>query len=398
MDRPGCSKDSDFASNLQPPAKIPKRDRAEEDYLLTELTPLKVAELLDEIEEEEDEDNLEEEDDDIFPIDIETLSPSAAATIGTPLAAVRVDIPSEGLPNLCLPGPSSSPRPVSSFSSDPQHTQGVLWSENRPTVARVPFSAQSGIRQQPRGLRPIDFFNLLFLPTLFELIVRETNNFAEELFLRGVSPRSRITEWKTLTVDEFKRFLGLMFHMGIVKLNRITDYWNTDKKFNFPFFRTTMSRDRFLNIRQCFHLNKNVDGGKNEDPLHKIKPLLDYFHLTMNNVFYPGEELAIDESIAPWTGRISIRQYLPLKRHKYGFKLYMATEADGLIHRIIVYAGAKDKELRGEGHASKVVHKLINGLKGEGRSIYVNNFYGSVDLAVQLLKEKTFLTGTLRAH
>ncbi|KAF6210263.1 hypothetical protein GE061_013367 [Apolygus lucorum] len=102
--------------------------------------------------------------------------------------------------------------------------------------------------------------------------------------------------------------------------------------------------------------------------------------------------------MAPWRGRISFRQYLPLKKHKYGFKLNMLTEPDSLIHRFLIYAGAADPDVSGEGHASKVVYKLMTALLGEGRAIYMDNFYNSVELASSLLDQQTYVTGTLRPN
>ncbi|KAF6216542.1 hypothetical protein GE061_000885 [Apolygus lucorum] len=74
------------------------------------------------------------------------------------------------------------------------------------------------------------------------------------------------------------------------------------------------------------------------------------------------------------------------------------TEPDGLIHRFLIYAGAADPDVSGEGHASKVVHKLMTALLGEGRAIYMDNFYNSVELASSLLDQQTYVTGTLRPN
>lgn len=57
---------------------------------------------------------------------------------------------------------------------------------------------------------------------LFSFIVEQTNYYAEELFLsENIIDKSRITKWKILTVDEFKIFLGLLYHMANIRINRI---------------------------------------------------------------------------------------------------------------------------------------------------------------------------------
>uniref|UniRef100_A0A1B6BYD3 PiggyBac transposable element-derived protein domain-containing protein n=1 Tax=Clastoptera arizonana TaxID=38151 RepID=A0A1B6BYD3_9HEMI len=157
----------------------------------------------------------------------------------------------------------------------------------------------SGLKQFPAGNQPIDYFNLLFKDNFYDLITQETNKFSKEIFIRPHLPRSRITEWRDLSTEELKKFIGLVLYMGIVKLNRVTEYWNTNEKFNLKFVSSRMSRDRFLGIRQAFHLVSNSDEPTSQNPLKKILPLLEYLHETMESVCDPGKNICIDESMAP---------------------------------------------------------------------------------------------------
>ena len=50
----------------------------------------------------------------------------------------------------------------------------------------------------------------------------------------------------------------------------------------------------------------------------------------------------------------------------------------------------------GRGHADKFVHKFINRFLNKGHSLYVDNYYSSVDLCYNLLDKKTYMTGRLR--
>lgn len=115
----------------------------------------------------------------------------------------------------------------------------------------------------------------------------------------------------------------------------------------------------------------------------------------MSEVFYPDKELSLDESMILWRGRLSFRQYIKNKRHKYGIKLYVLTEPDGTILKFSVYTGQLD-DFGGKGHAANVVLHLMDGFLDSGHSLYTDNFYNSVDLAEQLLSRQTYCTGTLR--
>lgn len=99
-------------------------------------------------------------------------------------------------------------------------------------LQKFPFTKNKGLLVPiPRDRNPIDFFDLLVDVDFLNLIVQETNQYAEECFLSGVANNSRITLWKNVTVTELRIFLGLLLHMGTIKLNRINDYWKKDPLF-----------------------------------------------------------------------------------------------------------------------------------------------------------------------
>ncbi|KAJ8928303.1 hypothetical protein NQ314_019146 [Rhamnusium bicolor] len=130
----------------------------------------------------------------------------------------------------------------------------------------------------------------------------------------------------------------------------------------------------------------------------KILPLVNFFNNKMKVVYYPNKELSIDESMVLWRGRLKFRQYIKGKRHKFGIKLYVLCEPNGLVLKLIVYAGSADSQLSGSQHTEKVVLSLLQEKLGVGHSVYMDNFYNSVKLARDLLGNKTYVTGTLRAN
>lgn len=261
-------------------------------------------------------------------------------------------------------------------------------------IVNLSFTQFNAFLGQPSGNDPIDYFNFFFDDSLLEMICSETNKQAERLFLsENTQPMSRITEWKDLTVDELKVFLGLLFHMGTIPLTRIQDYWKKDRLFSIPIFGEQMSRNRFLLIMRCLHFTSESDS---QDPLAKIRKIIDYFNDKMEACYYPAKELSLDESMILWRGRLYFRQYIKNKRHKYGIKLYMLTEPDGLILKFRVYTGSKDTDVTGKGHAEKVVMQLLQKKLNNGHAVYMDNFYNSYSLAKKLLDEKTYCTGTLK--
>ncbi|CAK9820072.1 hypothetical protein ANTQUA_LOCUS10435 [Anthophora quadrimaculata] len=62
--------------------------------------------------------------------------------------------------------------------------------------------------------------------------------------------------------------------------------------------------------------------------------------------------------MVPWKGRLSFRQYIPGKRHKYGIKLYKLCLPDGYTHNVHIYSGKNETRIV-KTHSHDVVMKLI---------------------------------------
>ncbi|XP_046386123.1 piggyBac transposable element-derived protein 4-like [Ischnura elegans] len=275
-----------------------------------------------------------------------------------------------------------------------------MWKNEQPAITRMPFAGCPGLKESPAGNHPRNYFDLIANEAFYDLLVSETNRQAETLQSANVSPHSRIADWKHMSRDEFQKFLGLLFHMGTIRLNRIQDYWKKDDLFNLTCFSRYMPRDRFLGILQTLHFAANPTENEPlpEDKLFKIRPLINHFQGRMHAIYSPAKDLSLDESMVLWRGRLIFRQYMKGKRHKYGIKIYLLTESSGIVIRMLVYTGSADKEVGGQGHVRNVVHKLLQGREGFGHSVYLDNYYNSVQLSRELLGKEIYCTGTLRVN
>lgn len=101
----------------------------------------------------------------------------------------------------------------------------------------------------------------------------------------------------------------------------------------------------------------------------------------------PGKSIVIDESMVPWRGRRSFRQYIPGKWRKYGVKLYKLCLPGGYTYNIEIYDG-KNGAIIEKSHSHDVVMKLLNGLLLEGRILFIDSNYTSVPLGEKLLEKK----------
>lgn len=269
------------------------------------------------------------------------------------------------------------------------------WCSTTQGLRHIEFTKENKLLgPAPGNNEPIDWFLFLFDIIQQEEIVKQTNKYGEEVYFSpSLTPGSRINKWKELSVEELKIFVGLIFYMGTVKVNRMQDYWKTDEMFDFKFVRDKMARDRFLLILRCLHFASNQ--ANQDDRLHKVRYLIDSFNNKMDSMYYPCKELSLDEGMMLWRGRLNFRQYIKGKRHKYGLKFYMLCEPTGLVLRFTIYSG-KEGNLSGKGHATKVVLHLMRGKLYAGHSLYMDSYYNSFVLASKLLSRDTYCTGTVR--
>ena len=98
----------------------------------------------------------------------------------------------------------------------------------------------------------LDFFELFFTPEVWQLLVTQTNLYAEQK--RGPAESS---VWYPVTENEMKAWLSLYLNMGLVTKPNISAYWSTDPVLSSPFFTSVMSRTRFLQILRYLHFADN---------------------------------------------------------------------------------------------------------------------------------------------
>jgi len=140
-----------------------------------------------------------------------------------------------------------------------------------------------------------------------------------------------------------KKCIGLLLVMGVVKKPSLALYWSTDLLFQTPLFSAVMPRNSFLLLLNFFHINNNKNATSRDDPhrdrLFKIRPLLDELFEKFQTTYTPGPSNAVDESQLLWKGRVVFKQYLPLKRARFGIKLFCLCKDSGYMCRFRVYKG-----------------------------------------------------------
>lgn len=245
------------------------------------------------------------------------------------------------------------------------------------------------------GHEPINYFDLFMDENLLDLIVRETNLYQSQ---NPEPARQKMRAWEDLGKDELKKFLGLTILMGHVKKVALDDYWSRNPLLVTPIFNQTMPRNRFEQILRFLHFHNNETPLNH--PLKKIKTIIDDLNAKFANFLEPGRNLCIDESLLLWKGRLRFKQFLPLKRSRFGIKIFEIVDCQtGFVLGFIVYTGADtDYEKFGLGISGDVVAHFLRPYFGKGHIVFVDNWYSSPALAEFLHEKDTGLCGTVRKN
>ena len=97
----------------------------------------------------------------------------------------------------------------------------------------------------------------------------------------------------------------------------------------------------------------------------------------------------------PFKCRSSMKQYVPLKPVKHGFKVWaMANSLSGYMYDFNVYTGASGGD-RETGLGRKVVCQLAESIKGNHHHLYFDNYFLLMSLLSKLLKDGTYACSTI---
>ena len=165
-----------------------------------------------------------------------------------------------------------------------------------------------------------------------------------------------------------------------------------------PVIADTMSLTRFENLKRFLHFNDNSQmPADNGDTLFKLRPIVDSILSKCRSI--PQEEShSVDEQIIPTKCRSSLRQYLPKKPHKWGFKGWARCGVSGIIYDIEVYTG-KQKDNQEFGKVGSVVKHLVSSLpKNGGHTVFFDNVLSSVELVQSLKEDGIYSVGTIHAN
>jgi hypothetical protein len=197
----------------------------------------------------------------------------------------------------------------------------------------VGHKLRAGMKRKPKS-----FFLKFLDKKILAKFVTSTNDYAAAT-LRPA--------WKQLTIEELKLFWSIIMFMGVVKLNRREDYWNSTERQ--PFVYNSMDLTRFNDIIICLHyINpfkysaEEQAEKKNSDCFWLVAPLVEKLSEKSQKYYKPRQFLDVDEQCIPFKGRHKARQYNPSKPSKFHFKSWCLNDSSNSYQWAhYLYRGAK---------------------------------------------------------
>lgn len=269
------------------------------------------------------------------------------------------------------------------------------WNKSNTVEESELFSKACGVPEFIKNIeapQPSDIFRLFLNDELLELITYQTNLYAQQEYLRSGK------QFTPTMKSEVETFIGLNILMGIKKLPSYKDYWSSAPDLHDPYISSKMNLNRFSWLLGNLHLNDNSSipprSDPNYDKLYKLRPFLDMVLENFQNNFIPTENIAVDESMVKFKGRSSLKQYMPKKPVKRGYKIWMLADQSGYAWNFQIYTG-KVKDSVEKYLGSRVVKDLCKNLHNDCHRLYFDNFFSSIPLFEELRAKKIYCCGTV---
>lgn len=275
----------------------------------------------------------------------------------------------------------------------------MIWN-NKHAVVNIPapFTSDSGVSLHilnQTDHSPCSLFNNFITDAVLNNIVFQTNLYAQQqLLATGKS-------YVPTNISEIKTFLAINLLMGIKQYPSYRDHWSSAPDLHDPFISKLMTVHRFGWLLSNIHLNDNSimpqRGHCNYDKLYKVRPFLNSVKQNFNSCLLPHENIAVDESMIKFTGRSSLKQYMPKKPIKRGYKVWVLADQTGYCWDFDIYTGkVGDNVERNLG--SRVVKTLSANLVNKNHKMFFDNFFSSPQLMKDLLDKQLYACGTINSN
>ena len=236
---------------------------------------------------------------------------------------------------------------------------------------------------------------------------------------REFENKGRKRAWVAMKRSKLLAFVGTIVLLGFCKYTgAIEDFWSSkteNASVAAPQMTAAFTSTGWAQCWRFVHFADNEAPENNgEDKLYKIRKFMNLFREACAGAYRPGQMLTIDEMMVPFRGRSRIKQYMPLKPIKRGYKIFAITCATtGYLLGYEVYTGggadSSAEALGADATADspadddvdqstfEIVMRLLAPFRQRSHIVYTDRFFSSIPLFLHMLKEGIYAIGTATA-
>lgn len=209
-----------------------------------------------------------------------------------------------------------------------------------------------------------------------------------------------------LSIDKLNMFVGILL-FSIFNIRKSSkDYWSKSPLLHSDAVSNAMTEKEFSRIRSQLKFAKSAEKNLN-DPIWRIRIFAEEFRKQLQQFGFFSSNMSVDESMIEFYGRLSIKQFMPLKPIRFGIKMWSLCTVSGFLLDFDIYCGKKfeDKhqKLKNCTLGTRVVLKALRDFllktpsdKLKDYHVAFDNFFTSPDLMIHLNELGLKATGTVR--
>lgn len=253
-----------------------------------------------------------------------------------------------------------------------------------------PTFLEATIDEDDEILSPVNYFRKFFSCEFLDEIVHQCNIYAVQK-----NPNKPFN----LTKDELEQWMGISMKMSLTRISDTRQHWSSECLTES--IGAIMSRQRWEDIKSNFHLVDNETVDKN-DKIAKVRMMVDHLRAEFKQIPMT-EHLSIDEQMVPFKGASSLKQYIPKKPVKWGYKLFVLADHKGMIYDFFPYEG-KIHPVSREGvpdlgaSANSVLILAESIPENKNHKLYIDNWFTSIPLVEHLATRGIWICGTIQAR
>lgn len=197
------------------------------------------------------------------------------------------------------------------------------------------------------------------------------------------------------TVDELYRLIGCLIYMGIDNLPEIQDYFYG--QFERQFLMDCFQYNRFSQLLSCFCVTDPRDHDTFKDPADHCNQLINYLNQKFQSHYNLTQHLSLDEAMVAFKGYAAIKQYIPSKPHRFGYKIWCLC-CQGYLYRFELYEGADEEIFEETSVTVETVRRLMEGLDDQDYIVYTDNYFTSPKLLRELATRGIAACGAVKSN